>query len=412
MEKKNRIVVDETRAYRVFSALQKAWEKKEGVFDDVVLPESRFVNLPKDPRARANFLFFASITMRGGMVSDDPVRWLDQMALVHPDLFEPRRIIESWTEERICELFSDVTGEILLALGLEIGVGKMGPKYRDFARSWRHNARVIQEVWDGNVLNVFNCVEDFEEAFSRVDYREVGKSKGLKGIRRKIFSLFTIWLQTFGLIPVFATPLPIDFHALRLLQGTKIVKFSLAKPYEPGGRGAMHHWKGQIAFRVSETITDLVARWSQWFMVGNGFDHLAINPALWVLSRTLCADHFQNSCEDRVIPKAPPSRKFKLEDWPVGYRDPCQFCPVEKCCHYVAPSGPYYRWGVMVRVKRVPCLLPKQLVLPGLEDTLIFTGRKKSSSVTKAKVMIRANPPLSPSTEQKLLDILEKSLDS
>lgn len=359
------------KAGRVFMALQDAWREKKGIFANVVLPDER-LTLPPDAVQAANVLFFVSITMRGAVVSDDPVRWLNMLLSMDPGVFIPEFVAKYSNEETILNLFMRITSDIQEAKGGSKGNGHIGPKYREFARSWIHNARFIDQRWGGNILQVYENVKDFEEAFARIDRRQ--NPDGLKGMRRKIFSLLTIWLQCQKLIPDFPTPLPIDFHAMRVLLGTEVVKTEF-RLLEQATRPGMENW--QRVMRVSENFTDAIAVWSQKFITDNGLDHKAINPALWVLSRTLCADHFQNSCVARTVSKAPPSKELKQkpELWPKGYRNPCQFCPVEEDCRLVFPSGPYYRWGFLTPVKRVPCCLPKQLLLFGEEQ---FTGRNRS----------------------------------
>lgn len=375
MKNPDRVVTfDEERARLVFSLIERDWLGKAGIFADVALPDDR-LRLSQDPTEAANLFFFASITMRGAVVSDDPVRWLDRLAEVHRGIFCPSEVVARWNEEDICNLFGGVTSELLLEKGLSVGKGHMGPKYREFARSWLHNARVLHTLWGDSILKVFEGVDEFEEAFSRIDYRKVKRESGLIGMRRKIFSLLTIWLQTRKLIPTFPTPLPVDFHALRVLIGTGVASIPL-KPFEPSGRSMMEIWQGAHCFRVSERITDEIAQWSQPFMAKWGHSHLVINPAIWVLSRVLCVAHYQNWCKERIIPIAPSPADLVTESWPAGYRDPCRFCPIEPFCKMVAPSGPYYRWGFIMPIERVPCRAPKQEFLPGLDPG--FTGTNRS----------------------------------
>ena len=382
MDKKSSpIRVNVARAKKVFRAMEEAWKSKEGIWKDVVLPESRH-ELPTNPRTAANYLFFASLTMRGGVVSDDPVRWLSHLYLVHPDLFDPTEILKRWNEKKLCKAFCQATENILAKKNLSVGRGSMGPRYQEFARSWLYNAKILAEKWQGNVLNVFDGVKEFEEAFARIDHRRQN-GRGLVGIRRKIFSLLTIWLQDKGMILNFPTPLPIDFHALRVLQSTGVIELTGMSPWVRQGYSWMTHWKGVQAVRISERITDAIAMWSQWFLWKNGFDHKIINPAMWVLSRTLCADHLQNGTRERTVPNCLPEElRQKPQLWPANYRDPCQHCPVRSLCQHVTPSGPYYRSGMFVKMERVlyqhPCFQPE---LPGMEGFISppeFTGRQRS----------------------------------
>ena len=176
---------DEERARVVFATLQDLWERKVGVFEGIVLPQDRF-QLPDDPVEKANFLLFTAITQRGGIVSEDPVKYLTAIRQVHPDLFDPRGVIENWTAQRI----QDVLKQFIIKrdwkrgkertnseqLGLFQGVaevqGNQGLyKVDEFANSWLRNAVTLAERWQGNVLNMFAGVRDFEEFFARADYK-------------------------------------------------------------------------------------------------------------------------------------------------------------------------------------------------------------------------------------------------
>src|SRR3989339_308989 len=142
MDKKSSpIRVNVARAKKVFRAMEEAWKGKEGIWKNVVLPESRH-ELPSDQRTAANYLFFASLTMRGGVVSDGPVRWLSHLYSVHPDLFNPVEILKRWNEKKLCKAFCQATENILAKKNLSVGRGSMGPRYQEFSRSWLHNAKI------------------------------------------------------------------------------------------------------------------------------------------------------------------------------------------------------------------------------------------------------------------------------
>src|SRR5581483_10279534 len=90
-----RLQFDDNRARQVFSVLQDLWEKKEGVFRDVVLPQNR-VTLSIDPVKKANWLMFAAITQRGGIVSEDPFKYLQALEEQYPTLMDPQGVVDNW----------------------------------------------------------------------------------------------------------------------------------------------------------------------------------------------------------------------------------------------------------------------------------------------------------------------------
>ena len=200
-------------------------------------------------------------------------------------------------------------------------------------------------------------------------------------MRRKIFSLLTIWLQEQKFVPMFPTPIPVDFHALRVLWATKCIDL----PKNAKTPIALEKYYPALAgcptIRITEQLTDGVAMWSQGFMVKNNIRHYNVNPALWVISRDLCSNQLQNrsagGSEKFVSSKFfdKDSLKKNPELWPKRYNNPCMHCPLDHLCTGAAPSNPYYRKGIMVRLERVRH--PAQ-VLPGMENAFLYNGYRKS----------------------------------
>jgi hypothetical protein len=270
-----------------------------------------------------------------------------------------------------------------------------GYKIDEHAVSWYRNSLALKRYWDGDVRNVFydsikhrqgrstrkgkvrvKVPLEFEEVFSRIDYYR-DPERGFYGMRRKITSLWVIWMQEKGLAPLFPAPIPVDFHALRVLLATGIVRFLDAKPI-PDKKKYPPQLRGRTAERITEAVMDEIAIWSQKFFVKHGLSHMAVNPALWILSRELCRRQFQNRAEDSA-------KKYFLAEileakphlWPSDYADPCVYCPVETHCERVAPSAPYYKWGWLVPIRRVDH--PEYRVsLPGLEDLKIMRATRNS----------------------------------
>ncbi|RJQ13916.1 hypothetical protein C4553_02070 [Candidatus Parcubacteria bacterium] len=364
---------NEEVAKGVFTILQQEWDLRRGIFEGVITPEDRWP-APESPRDHANFLLFGSLPMRGGMVSDDPFKWLNEMRNQSPSLFDPALVVEGWTAERILQAFQTATKALLNGNGTGVlGAGALSYKMREHADSWMHNSEVLVRHWGGSVLKVFEGVSSFEEAFARIDrYKKTnGKPNeaSFVGMRMKIFSLLTIWLQNKNLIPVFPTPIPVDFHALRVLWQTGVVEVdglssfdpSTHKTKDPTKRAHLAALKGQMAFRVKPQITDEIAMWSQKFMTENGFSHQAINPAVWFLSRELCATQLQTQSKDegaKLFPAQLLLANPKL--WPPSYQDPCCHCPLEHFCTGAVLARPYYVAGLLVRFNRVPYPFPIQ----------------------------------------------------
>lgn len=348
------IKFNEEIALRVFSVLNEAWQEKSGIFKDAVLPQDRWP--PKEELSSlsekdlADWLFYCALPMRGGLVSEDPFKIFWKLRKKYPEMFRPEIVAEKWTTEMIKKAFN------------EIG---MNYKDKEHSESWCKNSKNLFRYWENDIRNVFWGVTRFEEAFKRIDYER--NEKGFYGMRRKIFSLLTIWLQEKGLIQIFASPLPVDFHALRILWATEIIDLkNWARPFLSKERHPQQ-LAGKTAIRVWYSLTDQITIWSEKFLNQHKISHLTINPALWVLSRSLCAGHFQNTVREDATKYVETERLIKNPNlWPKKYKNPCAYCFIEEWCKWAIPSAPYYRWGILIRLgKRIPYPITK--FLPGFE---------------------------------------------
>lgn len=371
------------RALEIFRLLDHLWRDKEGIFKNIVLSQNRWPE-PEKQIELANYLFCAALFMRGARNSDDPFRWLSKLWQQVPQMFNPTIVARDWPPERIQETIRTITPEILKVLKqedrLKNGAGALGYKLEDSAKFWHRNLTLLAQYWDSNILNAFWGVTEFEEFYRRVN--EDDNPVGFRGMKRKIFSLFTIWLQERKIIPVFPTPLPIDHHALRIMTATKIVQFQDVKKLP-----ALAHYfpalKDKMAIRAwDKKLNDPIAIWSQKFLVKHGISHHTINPALWVISRDLCSNQLQNTTrKDGQFFFTPELIKENPKLWPKRYKDPCRFCPIERFCSGVAPSYPYHKRGLLVPMARVSYSGPYEALLPG--DWGFIPLRRRRRSIPK-----------------------------
>lgn len=374
-----RINFNEDKALAVFKILDEQWRKKFGVFEGVVLPQNRWSLPMKTNREKANFLFYSAIFMRGAIISEDPFRGLGSLWESFPHIFDPKIVISKGLKS---DDIKDALAKVLLKpLNGDDEPKKVFNLYKveQFTNSWINNSRLVVEKFNGDVLNIFRGVNDFEEAFARIDYKRY-KGNGLTGMRRKIFSLLTIWLQEKNLIPHFPTPIPVDFHALRILWETEIISLPELKPLKLNDRHPQIY-EGKVALRLNnEEFINIITRWSQDFLSKVKISHLNINPALWVLSRELCVKNYQTTSKGRgTILIEPNELRQNPKLWPRKYHDPCSVCPIETFCTGVIPAAPYYIWGILMRLERISyphTPPPVQGVLPGIgEELSIFHGK-------------------------------------
>lgn len=347
---------NQQRALEIFKILAYDWQNKIGVFKNVVLPQDIYQwPKPYDKRKYANWLFFSALPMRGALISEGPFKVMWALKQDFPEIFEPEVVARNLSPKDIEEAFKKTAKK---NFKINEGKNEAGPlsfKLSDLIKAWHENSVRLYRYWGSNVLNVFWGVTEYEEAFTRIDHKK--RKAGFKGMRRKIFALLVIFLQEKKLIEVFPSPLPVDFHALRILCNTEIMQ----NWHEPLKKHKRLPWSliGRPGRSVAESFIDEVTKWSQKLFTKSGISHLDINPATWVLSRSLCARQFQNTSFQRTsvdqvsFVETEDLEKGKIR-WPKGYRDPCNFCPIEKLCQWTIPNSPYYQGGFLVRLgKRV-----------------------------------------------------------
>lgn len=390
------VLFDEQRALRVFSTLDELWKNNQWPFDNILLPDEMIVRSLEVPQQ--NSLFFAALFMRGGVISEDPIRLVNQLLIDYPAIFHPDQA-KDLGEQQLVDIFEEVSVKIKSLNGDPLKKSAFRYKAGEYARSWIFNARLLAEEFKGDPLSIFKDTGDFEEAFGRVSQEARGKKSGLQGMRRKIFSLFTIWLQTQDLLPKFPTPIPVDFHALRVLWATGI--FEILDPAPLASRNGklpvnLFNLCPKEATQTKERLVDTVAKWSQGFLARNKLAHGRVNPALWVLSRDLCASFIQNISVGKPRFRQEQKRSYHLlldEEYLNCHpklwdkekaQSLCYVCPIREFCGYAVPAGPYYSVGVLVRIpKRKLPDQPPQGVLPGIVPTEAFLKKGRARSPRK-----------------------------
>ncbi len=395
-ETKN-VIFNEERALEVFTLLCEQWEQQSWLFKDIVLPEDQFGYWMDGvtPEARAHWLFIAALPQRGGVMAEDPFTPLWALYKKHPGLYDPKEFVDpkKWTIRKITNAINRVSP--LIGKSKPAGERQahaLGYKLEQHAAAWKHNMAMVANRFDSNILNLFKQVEHlpeedrFEASFALIDNKL--RDDGIIGMRRKIFSLFIIWLQKEKLISDFPCPIPVDFHALRVLLATDIVTLKDLKVVTGLDDGTEKHLKALMGFeykRVSDGIITDIAQWTNKFLYRHGLSHLHLNPALWVLSRELCAAHPQNTAYKGN------SLYLLAKDFENGLKSfgiktsksLCGFCPIQSYCEYAVPSKTYYKAGSLVKIERaknLACYTVPATLFGTHEDFFPFKGKKHSRS--------------------------------
>ncbi|MBI2609991.1 hypothetical protein HYW53_02335 [Candidatus Giovannonibacteria bacterium] len=379
-KKKFAVRFDAEVAFEVFSTLEDWWRERRGYLAKIVPPHHYYLprGIERNSTELCRWLFFMAIPMRGGINSDDAFRFMKAFYESAPEFFDPH-VVQKKNPDEIMYAVRAVAGAI--HNGGSKGRKKAGTfsyKMEEHVAAWIVNARVLVERWGGDVRKVFESVADFEEAFARVDYER--NEFGFIGMRRKIFSLLTLWMQDFHMIHKFPMPLIVDFHTIRMLLQHRILQteYKILGPNNTKNplRVRPESMWNYTALRVTEKLVDQIITWSQKFCEKRNLVPYDVAHGLWYNSRLLCASYLGNrSKEKKLDDNRRTVTEFLIDaeplktraGWPKDYRDPCRHCPVETTCKVAIPSGPYFDWGVMVKAG-------KHVLFPGRQRR--FAGIK------------------------------------
>lgn len=333
------ITFNEERAESVFRILAEAWRKQVWVFKKESLPQ-KMLNLPEDPRNRANVLFLCALLQRGPAISESVTRWVKILFEIRPEMQKPE-VISSMNEKEITRAFEE-TAKVIESREEK---GSIAYRKNEFVKFWKHNSEVLTKHWNADAREIFKGACDFEEAYARIDPETQPPDSAIQGAKRKIISLASIWLKDDMLIEKTPGPIPVDFHALRVLWACEIIKFNnFEHELEQNGRPRLQNLKGLSSVRISEPRTNAIAKWSQKLLLEIGASNQELNPALWLLSRT--------SCRRLALNRTTDNKGVLALNSEYGEKNTCSACPIQEHCKWAVPNGPYSRFGYLVRRPR------------------------------------------------------------
>lgn len=408
-----RVWFDSARALEIFTDLSRRYERRIGIYHGLAEVQPQHLYFPEElrslayPREFANFCLFTAMSQRGGLNSDDSIRFMGYAWTRARHLFAVGTVADANAADVVAtlqklaeEFYSGGSNGIRRA-------GSLSFKVEEFAAHWVLNARALRDHWRGDIRLIFENVKDFEDAFARADSKRRGNHGGFHGMRRKIFSLLVFWLIEFGLIDQFHIPLIVDFHVLRALLQLGILNVS----WQPLGKGdpkiearrrPRALWK-YPSIHIGETLVNEVIFWSYGFLKENNLSPFHVHNALWNLSRVLCAQYYGNKSFSVARKDKNQGKRYgitaRLVDaealargvgWPKGYRDHCRYCPFEeRFCRIAIPAGPYYDWGKLLVAGRHVIYTYRNEVLPGVilpeDEKIHLTRRQKNFAVVEPR---------------------------
>ncbi|MEN9852633.1 MAG: hypothetical protein RI996_576 [Candidatus Parcubacteria bacterium] len=331
--------VDHKQARKVFDALRSAFVSRSYPYNEAVTPQQIVGNsLEKyDKLQQARFWFYACMYMRGPIDSNFAVATLlkifeNQEGLGifdpdNPDSQNPDVIDEVMTKHKFTRLLSDVK------------------------KFWSFSSVQLAQLYAGDPRKIYEGVTTFEEIEARCRYNPKTKS-GFMGFQKKMTSMVTYFLRDLRLIGLKDFPPPVDFHLMRIMVLTGVVKLS---PNDP--RTFRYETSSVLGY---EAVTQ--------YLSDTGCCPIELGDCLWLLSGNLCNRSPKNremksfgTFDVDLIDSAATSKKKRLAAQPglfepdalplhVGnetrnMRETCHKCPAFLFCKGGMPAVEYYAYG-------------------------------------------------------------------
>lgn len=335
--------VDHNRATVVFDTLVAAVIAKKFPYDGTNTPQSIVGEklASYTDKQRALFWFFLCMYMRGPVKSNYAASKLFEIfeAQNGGGIFDPDCRYSSMPE---C---IDVVME-------HFGFTRL---LSDVKKFWPHASKLLADKYDGDPRNIFAKTKSFDDIETRVRY-DKKTGQGFLGFQKKMSSMLAYFLRDQGLIDLYDFPPPVDFHLMRIMVLTGVLKFNNGDP-----RKFRYETSSVVGYRAIEK-----------YRKRTGVDPILLGDALWLLSGNLCSlspknqEHlaFGTFCEES-IKKAPLSKKKRLVKHPglfdhhdiylhlrvndvsLRMRQTCGMCPATQFCIGRIPAVEYYNYGLI-----------------------------------------------------------------
>lgn len=323
--------------------------------------------LPRGTEQHAQYLWHVCYWMAGGVESNIAFNFLSKMYTDHPELFDPRYIVEhEITEEEIANVISQYS-----ALNFNLDRIKT---------YWITNARKMVAEYEGDVRKVLDGARSYRTITKRLVNNKRGQ--GFLGFQQKMASMYTHFTADAGIIDEIPFPPPVDFHLLRLAASLGILTFDNIPD-----RGILE--KKTVA-TLRKTLYD--------YIIVSGTSELELDDALWRYSKLMCGVAPHNaSTVDRSAARGEKS-SAETPDYSnraimERYARSCGRCAVQDMCNFTIDSGSYYADDRLVLTKR---FRPHdELTLVDFTDTMLLT-KKAGEILRPAK---RAPPSVHPTLD-------------
>lgn len=275
----DKVRINQSRLEDVILLAVKAYQNREGVFrQEVVPPEKDFIDIIKRHETlnglegfAVNGLFFFIMNL----FADNSTQQLRRAA-------DPRYF------EKYAWLF--IPGEVLKRSEREVlqaAQAYITPGLNKGALlDWRHNAQVLVEKHEGSIKNFFS--EHDNDAPAILDALMGPKrKKGYGGLRRfgqKLGLLLLIWVDEWGLVPlkrINELGIPVDFQVMRIMVQTGAVELP---------RGSVH--KHHVVSKLVPVLTEACRKIDR----EKGIPPAVVSKSLWFIGHLCCNKYDHDYC--------------------------------------------------------------------------------------------------------------------
>jgi endonuclease III len=257
----NNLTFNKKRAREVLGRLYAAYQLRQGLFevrhdDRGDAPQDKFIpeGVTRGSRLHAVFLFFATGTDRRQVSSNLYKSHMDFWER-HPEMYQEQML--RMREQRVEKLIRS------MPIGMK----------DDVVKNWRPCAQTLYGDLRGEPIALF-AKGDIE---SVIEFKRSKDGDRLPGWGPKIISLYAIFLEKLGLVPVIYGAFPVDVHIQRICISTEIIAQT----------GILH--REAVAEFIRPRLFDLCME--EWW------DRSDLAHAMWFTGSELC-----NGCSSsRVV---------------------------------------------------------------------------------------------------------------
>jgi hypothetical protein len=303
-------------AYETLDVLVDGYRNNLPPYDESVLPQEC---KPDSLRPGGEYhgsskhaMFFWNICsyMQGGVKTDMAFKRMTDIFNKNPDLFDCKSLAEADPVE-----VSD-----------RLSVYRLGRQHA-VADCWVKNAQILIDKYDGDPRNIFNDINTYEDCVERI--KNTGNS-GFNGFREKMTSMILYFYMNENLISETSFPMPVDFHALRVVLATEMITV------EP-----------RDFYIYSHVVEDSLRELFQGYLKNRDVCPLELTNSIWLLSSNLCSKSLGN--RPAASKEGSDFRELDVDNLRLSesWRRSCGKCLVERCCRLYIPSGPYYDKGAI-----------------------------------------------------------------